>query len=294
MMPSASDLTYFIEVSSALNLSRAAERLGISQPSLTLAIQRLEHSIGTPLFYRSKKGVTLTQSGKQLMIHARELLQRWDTIRTKALASVHEIQGSYTLGCHPSVALYSLSSFLPDLLEKHPRLEIKLIHNLSRKITESVISMEVDMGIVVNPIKHPDLIIRKICDDEVTFWVSEGKRAVQDFRSGEGVLICDPDLIQTQNLLKKLKRSGIQYKRILASSSLELVTQLTANGAGIGIIPGRVAHSYQLKPLMKPLSRIQKAPVFHDEVCLVYRVENKHVRSLQAIADKVLEIRKHD
>src|SRR3954454_23122721 len=106
MMPSASDLTYFIEVAAALNLSRAAERLGISQPSLTLAIQRLEHSIGTSLFIRSKKGVTLPQPGKQVLAHARELLQRWEIVRTKALASTNEIQGSYTLGCPPSVALY--------------------------------------------------------------------------------------------------------------------------------------------------------------------------------------------
>jgi DNA-binding transcriptional LysR family regulator len=283
MMPSPADLSYFIEVASALNISRAAERLGISQPSLTLSIQRLEQSIGTPLLIRSKKGVALTQAGKQLLVHARDLLQHWDTVKSHALASTHEIQGSYTVGCHVSVALYSLSGFMADLLEEHPNLEVKLTHDLSRKVTERVIQMEIEVGIVVNPVKHPDLVIRKLCDDEVTFWVGKGDRKIQDFREGNAVLICDPDLIQTQDLVKKLKKSGIQYRRILASSSLEVITELTASGAGIGVIPGRVATFAS----GKGLRRIPKAPSFRDEICLLYRVENKGVKSIQAITDQI-------
>jgi len=283
MMPSASDLTYFVEVASSQNLSRAAERLGISQPSLTLAIQRLEQSVGTALLIRSKKGVTLTQAGKQLLAHARELLQRWETVKDRALATTNETQGCYTIGCHPSVALYSLGRFLPDLLEKHPGLEIRLRHDLSRRIAESVIRMETDIGIVVNPIRHPDLMIRKLCDDEVTFWVGEGKRQVQDFRSGKVVLICDPDLIQTQGLLKKLRSAGVQYGRILPSSSLEVITSLVAQGAGVGVIPSRVA----TQGAFRGLRRVPKAPTLHDEICVLYRVENRSVRSIQTITESI-------
>ncbi|MBC7690283.1 MAG: LysR family transcriptional regulator [Methylotenera sp.] len=284
-MPSPSDLTYFVEVASSLNLSRAAERLGISQPSLTLAIQRLEHSVGTPLLIRSKRGVTLTQSGKQLLVHARELLQRWDAVKGQALASVHEIQGSYTLGCHPSVALYSLAKFLPELQEKNPGLEIRLLHELSRKVTEAVIRMEADLGIVINPVRHPDLVLRKLCDDEVTVWVGDGRRKVQDHRTGEAVLICDPEMLQTQDLLGKLKKCGIGYSRVLASSNLEVITQLVAHGAGIGIIPQRVVNSSRYRNL----KRVPKAPVFRDEIFLTYRVENKLIRSIQAISEGVIE-----
>lgn len=282
MMPSPSDLTYFVEVAATLNLSRAAERLGISQPSLTLAIQRLEQSVGTPLLIRSKKGVVLNQAGKQLLVHARELFQKWETVRGSALASTHEMQGSYSIGCHPAVALYSLPKFLPELLEKNAGIQIKLMHDLSRKVTESVIRMETDIGIVVNAVKHPDLIIKKLCDDEVTFWVGDGKRAVQDFRSGEGVLICDPELLQTQDLLKKIKKSGIQYRRIVQTSSLEVVTELVRCGAGIGVLPARVA---ERDP--SGLKRIPKAPSFHDEISILYRVENKGIRSIQVIAENI-------
>src|SRR5690349_7643935 len=110
MLPSPSELQYFIEVSNTLNVSRAAERLGISQPTLSLAIQRLEHGFGAPLLLRSKSGVTLTNAGRKLVAQARHLLDEWEKIRQDALKDESEIRGRYTLGCHASVALYSLPS----------------------------------------------------------------------------------------------------------------------------------------------------------------------------------------
>src|ERR1051326_3508750 len=150
MVPSPADLSYFIEISQTLNISRAAERLGISQPSLSLAIRRLEDSVGAALFTRSKRGVHLTPAGKQLLVHAKALLQSWAEVKGGARASIHEVQGDYIIGCPQSVALSSLSGFLPQLMKQYPRLEIKLRHDLSRKIAEDVISSQVDVGIAVN------------------------------------------------------------------------------------------------------------------------------------------------
>lgn len=283
MMPSAADLSYFVEVGASLNLSRAAERLGISQPSLTLSMQRLEQSIGVPLLIRTKRGVSLTQAGRQLLIHARELLQSWESVKGGALASVNEVQGYYSIGCHPAVAMYSLPDVLPALLERFPALEIKLQHDLSRKITESVIRMETDIGIVVNPVRHPDLVIRKLCDDEVTFWVAKGKRRIQDWASGEAVLICEPELQQTQDLLQKLDRAKIRFRRIVTSSNLDVIAKLVGAGAGVGILPGRVVAASG-----DTLKRVAGAPVFRDEISLLYRVENRSVRAIQEISDQIV------
>lgn len=287
MIPSSHDIKYFVEVASTLNMSRAAERLGISQPSLSLAVQRLEHSLGTQVLVRSKKGVDLTQAGRQLLAQSRVLIQNWELIRARTLASVNEIEGSYVIGCHPAVALYSLPLFLPDLLEKYPGLEIKLEHNLSRKIVESVVKMDVDLGIVVNPVKHEDLIIRKLCTDQVSLWVAKGKRTIQDFKSGEAVLIGDPELLQVQDLLRSLKKKGMKYKRLLPSSSLEVIAHLTLSGAGIGLLPGRVAAAAAVQGT---LQRVSGAPSFEDEISLVYRVENKNVRSIQLLVETISKV----
>lgn len=280
MTPTPSDLSYFVEVANILNLSRAAETLGISQPSLTLAMRRLEKSVGTPLLVRHQHGVSLTKAGMQLLAHTRQLLQQWDTIKSQALASMHDIQGSFTIGCHTSLGMHALPRFLAPLLEKNPRLEIKLQHDSSRKITEQVIQLQIDIGLVVNPTKHLDLIVKHLDDDKVTLFRSKSINKNNQFNAETTILLCDPDLLQTQSILKKMKKTGLMYQRIIPSNSLEVIADLTESGCGIGILPANVAAK-------RKLIRLAKSPVHQDEICLVYRGENREVKAIQVITDAI-------
>lgn len=280
MLASPNDLQYFAEVASTLNFSRASERIGISQPSLSAAMKRLEHAMGVTLFIRGKNGVTLTQAGRHLQAHTRELLKMWEDVRTECLASHETIAGRYKFGCHASVALYALPQFLPALLAANPKLEVQLQHDLSRKILEGIINFSIDLGIVVNPVRHPDLVIHKLCDDDVRFFRSNAlDTPVTRLDSGETVIICDPELAQSQWLLKHLHREDRVYRRIVTSSSLEVTASLTSSGAGIGILPECVAKTLcpgHVEPLLE-------LPSFRDEVCLVWRHENRSIRALQAM-----------
>lgn len=287
MLPSAAELEYFLEVSHSLNLSRAAERLGISQPSLSLAIKRLEQTMGTALLSRHKHGVSLTQPGKQLLLHVRQLLQDWENTKSRALASQEEIQGRFSLGCNSVIAIYMVSAFLPELLENNPQLDIHLKHDISQKITEQVINLNIDIGVVTNPVKHPDLVIQKISTDKTGFWTGLGNRKVQDINSGKAVIICNPATIQTQALLAQCKKAGLHFDRMLTTESIEVIASLTANGCGIGIIPACVAKA--LHP--DKLNLVPDMPSYTDELSLVYRYENRNIKAIQAIAAAVKNFR---
>lgn len=214
--------------------------------------------------------MNLTSAGKALLAHSRTLLQEWDKIRGEALRAENEVRGKYTLGVHPSVALYSLPGILPDLMSEFPELQLELIHDLSRKVTEKVISLELDCGIVVNPVSHPDLVIHRICSDEVTLWTCPSKKSsLNQLDSGKAVLICDPSLIQTQTLLKSKRVDFKKFSRTVASGNLEVVRSLVAAGAGMGILPARVAS------LSTELKAVPGSPTFADSICLVYRMERK-------------------
>jgi len=285
MIPSPSDLSYFLEVVQTKNLSRASERIGISQPSLSLAIQRIEQSLGLPVLVRSKKGVSLTPAGVQLQMQAQLLLQFWEQVKAKSLQATQEAQGSYILGCHPSVGAYMLPKFMPQVIKSFPKIEIKLRHDLSRKITEAVVSGEVDLGLVINPVKHPDLVMYKLGEDEVTLWASSTSphKDSSGLKGGESVLFCDLELLQVQALMRSLKKKGISHLRVVNSSSLEVVASLTSSGAGVGILPTRVVDFWGKENLRK----IKNAPIFKDEIYLVFRVESKKVTAIKVLVEAI-------
>ncbi len=275
MLPSPTDLTYFLEIAQQGNLTHAAQRLGVSQPSLTLAMQRLEQCMGTPIFIRSRKGVKLTKAGDRLHLETRALLGQWQELRQQAVDSMNEIQGRFSLGCHASVARYALPLFLPKLLHAHPKLEINLEHDLSRNITQRVQNLDLDLGIVVNPTSHADLVMKPLAKDAVTLWKSKEL-------ANEDVLICEPSLLQTLSLRRKLERAGFSFKRTIESANLEVISTLVACGAGIGILPGRVAEASGTQ-----LIRVRAAPVVNDEIFLIYRMENRPVVAIQELSKAI-------
>ncbi len=111
----------------------------------------------------------LTKAGKELFQQGRVFLSDWERLRARVHRRETIVSGKYVLGCHPAVAMSSLNLFLPRLLQNYPELKIQLVHDLSRKITEKVISFEVDFGIVVNPVRHPDIVLSELSDDDVSF-----------------------------------------------------------------------------------------------------------------------------
>ena len=268
MLPSPAELTYFIEVAATGNISRAAERLGISQPSLSLAVKRLEESLGVELLIRGKSGVNLTRAGEQFVGKARALLDSWEKLRTDTVRSTTELAGSYSIGCHPSVALYTLPHTLGGIFTSHPGLEIKLVHGLSRQITDNVIGFKTDFGLVINPTEHPDLVIKTLGTDVVTLWTSPKPTTSQ-----MNTLIYDPDLIQTQHIIRQLKRKGKTFQRTITSSNLEVICNLVASGLGVGVLPGRVATRLPAQGL-KPIPG--KPPRYSDRLAFVYRVDAGH------------------
>lgn len=262
MLPTSSEIEYFLEVSRTLNITRASERLGVSQPTLTLSLKKLEDRLGAPLLVRKKSGVEMTRFGFQFQNEAKILLEQWERIRSVATREEQGLRGRYTIGVHPSVGIYALPKTLRALLAANPDLEIQLVHDLSRKVTEQVIRSKVDLGVVVNPIAHPDLVIQEWGTDEVTLWKSSTLKNAD-------VLVYDPELKQAVTLLEKLAKAGIRFKREVHSGSLEVIRALTESGVGVGILPSRVA------ALAQPKLTLFKAgaPKFEDRICLVYRPE---------------------
>lgn len=264
------DIKYFITVSETLNITRASEIIGITQPALSYSMKRLERELGGNLLIRLKNGIQLTKLGEEFKLRSRRLLYEWEQAQNLAKPDSGLIEGSYTFALHPSVALYTVESFMPQLQQEFLGLNFNFIHGLSREMTEKVVSWEADFGIVVNPIEHPDLVINRLMTDEVTIFHAKHK---------QDKLIYDKNLAQSDYLLKRIGKK-INFSGVLNSANLEVVSKLTSLGLGYGILPTRVAKQYP------NLDKLKDAPVFRDEICLVYRPE-KH---RNAVSKKIINI----
>lgn len=274
-MISSSDLKYFIELAKAKHVSRAAERLGITQPALSYSLNRIEQELGVQLFLRSKKGVQLTPPGERFFEQAQLLQQQWEAILQAVNDEVHAPQGPIRLGCHTAVAQYTLPHFLPKFLKKYNKIKFQLSHGLSRHMTEDVISNRTDVAIAVNPVSHPDLVIKEICKDEVTVWRAKNCLNPE-------ILIHDPSLFQSQDILKKLSARGLEFQSFLESPSLEVIAQLMIGGTGCAILPTRIVNSFA----DKGIEAVKNAPVFNDRICLVYKPEFKKTRRGQVFVEE--------
>lgn len=264
------DIKYFITISETLNVTRASEILGMSQPALSYALIRLEKELGGELVIRLKNGIQLTKLGEEFKQRARRLVAEWEDAQNLVNSESGLMQGSYSIAIHPSVALYAIRCFMPELQSQFPKLDVNFIHGLSREMTEKVISWEADFGIVVNPIQHPELVITPLCDDEVTIFY---------IKNAPEKLIYDQNLAQSQYILKEMSNK-MSFNGVLSTANLELVGQLTSLGLGYGLLPTRVAAQY------RSLEKLKDAPVFKDKICLVYRPD-KHKNS---VSKKIIQI----
>ncbi|MBS1969149.1 MAG: LysR family transcriptional regulator [Bdellovibrionales bacterium] len=263
MIPTPTEITYFLEVYQTKHVSKAAMRLGITQPTLTQALQKLEEKLKTTLFHRTKQGVVPTTSATVFYSRANSLKECWSDIQDGVFNSDTEIEGSFVVGCHQSVGAYTAPRLLKNLEKEAPKLHVKFVHDFSRKITEKVVSYEVDMGYVVNPAKHPDLVFKKLGDDRVTFWKKKGAENLPKR------IFADGSRAQTEDLLGKTMKKHFGDWKIVESTSLELIRTLTSQGLGVGVLPERVAHAES-----KDLVIFDKSlPSRPDEIYLAYRKE---------------------
>jgi LysR family transcriptional regulator, cell division regulator len=274
------DLQYFLELAQTLHVSRASERLGVTQPTLSYALKRIETDLKAQLFVRTKKGLELTSSGEKLLNEASELIALWDRVLTSVSEDVHEVSGRIRLGCHTAVAQYSLPELLPQILKSHPKLEFDLQHGLSRHMTEQVIASKLDAAIVVNPVQHPDLVIKELLRDQMTLWRVKGCL-------NPDVLLLEPSLTQTQDILAKLKKHRTQFQRTVTSPSLEVLAQLLASGAGYAVLPERVIRAFHIERFEK----VPNAPSFNDRICLIYKREFTRTQRGKVFVKAAAELR---
>jgi DNA-binding transcriptional LysR family regulator len=244
-------LRYFVAVADAGHITRAAEQLGLQQPPLSQQIRALETELGTPLFRRHPKGVSLTAAGRELLPHARRQLQGLQALQ----AHMHQVargqRGLLSVGFTSSAAAHAYTpGLLRDCRREHPQIELRLSEGNAAELTEAVASDRLDCALLRAPVSRPEglafetllsepaLLALPIDHDlaqrfgpraAIPLVALQGQRLILVRRPGAPGLYA--------NLLALLQQRGVTVQVVAEVERMVSNLNLVAAGAGLSLVP---------------------------------------------------------
>jgi DNA-binding transcriptional LysR family regulator len=149
------DLVYFVAVAGAGSMARAAERLGVTQPALSKAVQRLERRVGVPLLLRTSQGIEPTDAGRAFLARSRALGRDLQDAVQEARDLGNGQAGMLRIGSTPAGADFALNTLLPRLIEERPVARISFTSGFSDALLDAVAQREVELALLPLPPQLP-------------------------------------------------------------------------------------------------------------------------------------------
>ncbi|NOU64176.1 LysR family transcriptional regulator [Paenibacillus sp. LMG 31461] len=267
-------LEYFMAVCRELHFTRAAEKMGIAQPSLSQQIKLLEHEIGTPLFDRIGKKTVITEAGRILQQHGFQVFHEL----TQARAAISELQGlergTLKIGALLTVVNYLLPPTVISFHESYPQIELSVLGLRTGDIYEGLLQNELDLGIVYLPMEHNDLETIPLYTDHLVLAVpidhplaKEPYASLDILKETPSVLLPSSYFIR-QFLNDQCRTLDFTVQPVIEMTTLESIIQMVRKGVGVTVLP-KAYLDYMDHPHIRAIP-IQN-PVLTTQIGIVYR-----------------------
>lgn len=233
-------LEYFLAVCAELHFTRAAENLGISQPTLSHQIQLLEHRVGTPLFHRIGRKVYLSEAGEIMRSHSLNVFHELEQAQ-KAMDELRGMQrGRLRMGCSGNHFL------MPSILSFHdhyPRVELSILELPSEQTKERLLTNQLDMGVIFLSQKNEQLHQITLFQEKLLFVVSSQHElfktasiSLQELQQHSMAMLPHPFHVRSMIDLY-CQQAGFELKPIIELSTLEALLQWVKNQKAGAILP---------------------------------------------------------
>ncbi|MFH1913241.1 MAG: LysR family transcriptional regulator [Pseudomonadota bacterium] len=155
-------LKTFVVVAEEGHLTRAAERLHASQPTVSAHIKALEEELETRLFIRTPKGMRLTEAGSRLRVKAGEVLRAARELKIEARNMGGELVGDLSLGLNTDAEYLRVVPLLNSLAERHPKITLQILQSASTVVQSQIIQGKLDCGFIFGPPRNADLLALRL------------------------------------------------------------------------------------------------------------------------------------
>lgn len=235
-------LAAFCEVVERRSFSQAAERLGVTQPAVSLQVRSLEERLGQRLLDRSGRRVELTEAGQVLYRSARRLLQmERQLLEELAHESEGELHGTLAIGASTGPGAHLVPLLLCEFQRAHSALRVRLSISDTQAVSDQVAARELELGVVGAHGRHRSLAFEPLVLDEIVLAVPPGHRfagrtvPVDELRD-ETLLVMQEGAGVRQVIDEELRRAGLRLRDLETTIELGLQESVkTAVGAGYGV-----------------------------------------------------------
>ncbi|MFS0755468.1 hydrogen peroxide-inducible genes activator [Noviherbaspirillum sp. 1P10PC] len=243
------ELKYIVAVAREKHFGHAAEACFVAQPTLSVAIKKLEDELGVPIFERGGSEISMTPLGSQIVAQAERVLEQTAAIREIAKQNKDPLTGQLRLGVIYTVAPYLLPQLVRNMIERVPQMPLVLQENFTVKLVEMLRQGELDAAIMAQPFPQQGLLVQPLYDEPFVVampsshpWSNREKISSADLKNETMLLLGNGHCFRDQVLevcpeMARFSTTGDGIARTFEGSSLETIRHMVASGIGITVLP---------------------------------------------------------
>ncbi len=286
-------LYYVLAVAENQNFTKAAEKCFVTQPTLSMQIQKLEDQLDVLIFDRTKKPIELTEVGKKIVNQARNIVNESYRIQDIVDQQKGFIGGEFRLGIIPTVMPTLLPMFLKNFIKKHPKVKLKIEELSTEEIISKINDGHIDAAIAATPLEEENIKERVLYFEPFVNYVPKNHRLhnhkkidVSDLDIDDMLLLEDGHCFRDGviNLCKAFKnQTDDQFQ--LESGSIETLIKLSNEGLGMTLLP--YLHTLDINDTEKENLHHFNEPTPAREVSIIYHKSELKMQIIEALQDVI-------
>ena len=288
-------LEYIVALDTNRHFVQAAEKCFVTQPTLSMQVQKLEDELGIKIFDRTKQPVIPTEIGASVIAQARIILREANRIKHLINEQKDSMTGEIRIGIIPTLAPYLLPPLFKHMREKYPQLHLIIKETITEEVIHELKNNRLDCGLVVTPLKDASIKEDVLFYEELFVYVSK-KNALYDKKYVLATEI-DPSQLwlleeghcfrsQILNLCELRKHSDLHFK--YETGNIETLKRMVDKSDGITILPELAVMEFS-KTKMKLVKRL-KEPSPAREVSLVTHRDHIKTKLIKTLKEEILTI----
>jgi len=292
------ELRYAVAVAQERSFRRAADKAFVTQPALSLAIQKLEEELGIQIFERSKTEVTVTPLGSQVVEQAQRVLEEAARIKEIARQGKDPLLGKLALGVIFTVGPYLLPHLIPALHKLAPEMPLEIEENTTAQLDALLRSGKLDVIVIALPFGDVSIATLPLYDEAFTVAVpsdhpwAERENIKPRELAKERVLLLNSGHCFSNQVVEVCSRLARKTEDVQQGNSLETIRGMVASGLGITVLPVTACTDRFQSKLIRTVPFA--APVPSRRIALAWRRTYAREGAIQAIAQAVSQIKLMD